>query len=158
MQYNVKTHVWREVEGSNLIMIDHRTGSRPDTDADARSDRPAAAEVQDAVQGAEHQPRAPRLHRLLIGLRSSAGRGSPDPRSGSGARPDTARREVLWVRPGGCDRRLMRTECGPCENCPRPTSPFSGTESNGIMRQAQVSRRIVPFEDVDARSCDMGWP
>ncbi len=29
VQYNVKTHAWREVEGSNLIMIDHRTGARP---------------------------------------------------------------------------------------------------------------------------------
>ena len=29
VQYNVKTHAWREVDGSNLIIIDHRTGVRP---------------------------------------------------------------------------------------------------------------------------------
>ena len=66
LQYNVKSHAGaiRPERLAQLRRPEDRRAARQRPDA--RPDRPAPEEGQDAVQGPEHQPRAPRLHRLLM--------------------------------------------------------------------------------------------
>lgn len=46
VQYNVKTKAWKEVDGTNLIVIDHRTGARPQPVAAPDPTRPTPPKVK----------------------------------------------------------------------------------------------------------------
>lgn len=46
VQYNVKTKAWKEVDGSNVIFIDHRTGARPGVAAPNDPTKPPPPKVK----------------------------------------------------------------------------------------------------------------